>query len=188
MIHERTGCLLLDFIRMKRKKRKKAISLWEKNIRMEKRQAKIGRKYLWNIWLNTLLQRTQRTLKTRTKWKQTTQLRNGQVVWKDTSWKRSWKTSTGKDAEHHVSLQRCWCRHTRRRHHTPVPRKLQPLLFIAGSNTKWDKLYEDFFLSVSTKLNIVLSCIQKSYPLVLSWQIWNRMFLQKSVCTQMYLA
>lgn len=79
MTYERKLCLLLDFRKMKRKKGKKTICLWEKILKWRKDKPEIGRKYLQNIWLNIRLQRTQRTLKTRTKWKQTTQLRNGQI-------------------------------------------------------------------------------------------------------------
>lgn len=69
MTYERRICLLLDSRKMKRKKRKKAICLWEKILKWRKDKPEIGRKYLQNIWLNTRLQRTQRSLKTRTKWK-----------------------------------------------------------------------------------------------------------------------
>lgn len=75
----------------KGKERENYLSVREKTLKWRKDKPEIGRKYLRNIWLNTRLQRTQRTLKTRTKWKQTTQLRNGQIDWKDSSWKYSWK-------------------------------------------------------------------------------------------------
>lgn len=150
MIHEKKYVFCWTSEKGKRKKRKNSISLWEKILKWRKDKPEIRRKYLQNIWLNTLLQRTQRTLKSPTKWKQTTQLRNGQILWKDTSWKYSWKIGTEKDAKHHISLQRSLYRHTRRCHYTPVPRRLQPLLFIASSNTKWYKFNEGFVIFFGT--------------------------------------
>lgn len=80
----------------KGKRERKLFVCERKILKWRKDKPEIGRKYLRNIWLNTRLQRTQRTLKTRTKWKQTTQLRNGQIDWKDSSWKYSWKQTQGK--------------------------------------------------------------------------------------------